>query len=367
MTDRKHGMKSAGLGLRILAAPTLLVTVWFGAATSVTAQGESGQYGGMVIGAITCDAPNSCWSESGAAFTVTTEDGQWIGGCTVTGSPSDTSHVAACAVDFPFRPTGTVVVTEDVDTITPGYAPEENPIFKDTAQIGMASHDVIFRNVPVARNVIIGQPSDGTIVASGPTGEVDIALITRDPETGDLLTGTCYVLVDYSNEGCDENGDGQVTFAAIPFGTYTVQQTQTPAGYPTIDDYDIDVLPTGYMEGPPFGVPLGFVVKQAPAQNAPDTRNVSVILIDMHTREKVVAEVCVELIGASNVGCDDDLPDGQVDFLDVPAGGPYELRFTNLPAGYEVATVGGPLAVRIDAEPGAPANQMIFVLLVGPR
>jgi hypothetical protein len=161
--------------------------------------------------------------------------------------------------------------------------------------------------------------------APSPSGAVDIALITRNPNDGHLLTGTCYLLVDYSNEGCDENGDGQVTFAAIPFGTYLVRQTQTPAGYPTIADYEIDVQPTGYMEGFSFGVPLGFVVKQAPDQNAPHTRNVSVVLIDMKTHEKVLAGVCVELVGASNVGCDEDLVDGQIDFLDTRSG-PSEGR-----------------------------------------
>ena len=203
---------------------------------------------------------------------------------------------------------------------------------------------------------------------SSPSGSVDIALITRDPQDGYLLTDACYVLVDYSNEGCDEKGDGQVTFASIPYGVYTVHQTETPAGYPTINDYAITVEPVEGMPGAgPFDVPLGFIVKQAPNQNAPDTRNVSVVLIDMTTHEKIVADVCVELIGASNVGCDDDVPDGQVDFLDVAAGRPYELRFTDLPAGYEVGTVGGPLSVRIDAEPGAPANQMVFVLLSKPN
>lgn len=219
-----------------------------------------------------------------------------------------------------------------------------------------------------AATIVNSSGSSSDSGSSGQSGAVDIALITRDPDTGDLLTGTCYVLVDYSNEGCDENGDGQVTFAAIPYGTYTVHQTRTPAGYPTINDYAITVEPVrGMPGGEPFGVPLGFIVKQAPDQNAHDTRNVSVILLDMRTHEKVVADVCVEMVGASNVGCDDDVPDGQIDFLDVPAGGPYELRFTNLPAGYEVGTVGGPLGVTIDAEPGAPSNQMIFVLLAVPH
>src|SRR6478735_8106669 len=74
----------------------------------------------------------------------------------------------------------------------------------------------------------------------------------------------------------DENGDGQVTFAAVPPGAYTVQQTRTPSGYPTINDYDIVVQNR-------FGVPLGFIVKQATAQNSPNTRNVSVAFVDSRT------------------------------------------------------------------------------------
>lgn len=202
--------------------------------------------------------------------------------------------------------------------------------------------------------------------ASTDAESVDISLITRDPDDGHLLMDSCYELVDYSNEGCDENSDGQVTFADIPFGTYTVHQTQAPDGYPTINDYEIEVQPSAYFEGPPVAVPVGFIVKQAPEQNAPDTRNVSVITVDMNTHEKIVTDVCVELVGASNMGCDEDLRDGQIDFLDVPAGGPYELSF-DLPDGYQVATVGGPLAVEIDASPESPANTIIFAMLFTPE
>ena len=202
---------------------------------------------------------------------------------------------------------------------------------------------------------------------STPGELIDIALITRDPDTGDLLTGTCYVLVDYSNEGCDENGDGQVTFDDVPAGTYTVHQTQAPAGYPAINDYDINVWPLGDLpDGRVLSLPLGFVVRQAPEQNAPGTLNVSVILIDYATGEKLSAGVCVELVGGSEVGCDDDLPDGQIDFLDVPPGGPYELRFSNLPAGWQVGTDGQPYSVSVNPQPGTPSNLFAFVLLVRP-
>jgi len=203
-------------------------------------------------------------------------------------------------------------------------------------------------------------PAFVTTTSGAPGGAIDIALITRDPEDGHLLTGTCYVLVGYSNEGCDETGDGQVTFAEIPYGTYTVTQTRTPKGYPAINDYEIDVQPLGYWDGPEYNVPLGFIVKQARQQNAPDTRNVSVVFVDMYTHEKIDTGICVELVGASNVGCDEGLVDGQVDFLDVVAGGPYELRFSNLPSG---AINGGPLTVTIEAERGDPANRFVLVPL----
>lgn len=190
---------------------------------------------------------------------------------------------------------------------------------------------------------------------------IDIALITRDIDDGHLLAGACYVLVDFSNEGCDENNDGQVTFAQIPPGTYTVRQTTTPAGYPTIKDYEIEVSPLGRLpNGEAMQIPLGFVVKQAPEQNAEDTRNVSLVLIDSRTNERLVSGICVQFVDASNVACDEDLRDGQIDFLDVPAG-TWQIKFSNLPAGWviqEPNSRDGSFAT-IDASPEAPTQTMI--------
>jgi hypothetical protein len=45
------------------------------------------------------------------------------------------------------------------------------------------------------------------------------------------LPGACYIISPYSNEGCDENGDGQVTFQDIPHGRYVLVETQAPDGY----------------------------------------------------------------------------------------------------------------------------------------
>ena len=248
-------------------------------------------------------------------------------------------------------------------------------ILRQTRDLGPGRH-VTDSTISVTGNVA----SDGwerfnaLVVATGTSGvengsgAVDIALITRDPQDGRLLTSTCYVLLDFSNEGCDENGDGQVTFAAIPYGDYTVRQTLTPSGYPTINDFTITVQP---VRGPPgesaVDVPLGFVVKQASDQNTPGTRNVSVVLIDATTHDKVVAGACVELVGVSLIGCDEDLLDGQIDFLDVREGGPYELRFSNLLPGTNARTIDGAVAVTIDAGPDAPSSQMIFILLDDQR
>jgi hypothetical protein len=76
--------------------------------------------------------------EIGARFTVTHEDGEYIGECTLEGN-GDEPYPISCRVDVP-RGT-TVVVTLDVTTITPGYVPVENPISFDTSSDpGAASH-----------------------------------------------------------------------------------------------------------------------------------------------------------------------------------------------------------------------------------
>lgn len=61
-------------------------------------------------------------------------------------------------------------------------------------------------------------------------GRVDVSIQAIDYETGELLPGVCLSLRGYSNVGCDENGDGQVDFADIPYGTYIVDVERYPAG-----------------------------------------------------------------------------------------------------------------------------------------
>ncbi len=169
----------------------------------------------------------------------------------------------------------------------------------------------------------------------------DVYLLTRDPETGEALTDVCYELVGYSNIGCDENGDGRVLFEDIPYGQYTIHQTTTPEGYPAMDDLTVSVLRGNENQ------PLSILLSQSKEQAPEGTMNVSVVFYDITTNKLVAnAENCAQLRkgneAASNIGCDDTVVDGQVDFFhaDWTAGDTdYSLRATPV-CGYMIVQEG---------------------------
>ncbi|MGC4105863.1 MAG: hypothetical protein QM753_05815 [Thermomicrobiales bacterium] len=83
----------------------------------------------LTIRATSCDnAQDGCWDEVGARFKVKTEDGAPVGECTLEAEPG--KNAASCSVAVPADTI--VIVTEDVTTITPGFAPRSNPIRFDT-------------------------------------------------------------------------------------------------------------------------------------------------------------------------------------------------------------------------------------------
>jgi uncharacterized surface anchored protein len=196
----------------------------------------------------------------------------------------------------------------------------------------------------------IGVNSDKTFtieLAAASAGEdpaiPDIALITREPENGELLPGSCYILVGFSNEGCDEDGDGRVTFEDVPAGTYEVEQTAAPADETRIDKFMIEVMGEADEQG--------IVVKQAKTQTDEGHRHVSVLYQDPYTGDLVRnRDTCVRLTNAgyeSAEACDENM-DGQVDFLDVPLGTyDVELEVANRPAGSDL--VYGPMTIEVTA------------------
>lgn len=185
-----------------------------------------------------------------------------------------------------------------------------------------------------------------------PSANVNVALVTRDPDTGDLLTGACYIILDASIEGCDENSDGQVDYEGVRPGTYTLTQTVAPDGYDRINDFEIQISE--------FDPQQSILVIQADEQYEPGFRNVSVALYDFNTGQRVTGpDFCVVLVDFSNEGCDLN-SDGQIDFQVVPVG-QYVIEATSLPAGYRVYFEDN-LVIVEDSNPLSIANALLVVI-----
>lgn len=185
-----------------------------------------------------------------------------------------------------------------------------------------------------------------------PAEQVDVALVTRDPETGDLLTGACYIILDASLEGCDENGDGQVDYEGVVPGTYTIHQTSAPDGFDLIDDFEAQISE--------FDPEQSILIKQSEEQYEPGFRNVSVAIFDVDSGQRVKGpDTCVVLVDFSNEGCDEN-SDGQIDFQDVPIG-EYEIEATSLPSGYNVYFRDNSVIVE-ETNPLSIANALLVIV-----
>src|SRR3954454_19436154 len=122
---------------------------------------------------------------------------------------------------------------------------------------------------------------------------VDVYLRPVDANTGDSITDACFVLQNFSNEGCDENGDGVIKFADVPPGTYTVMQTQSAGGYTDTDPVSITVA-----DG---ASPQQFVIDLTATESGGAVGTVTVFLkpVDITTGESVTSS-CFVLKNFSN-------------------------------------------------------------------
>jgi len=133
----------AGYAIAAMRELTDTDTFTFTISQSTTAQ-EDGELYALHIRADNTDTGETTF---GAQFTVTTEDGAYLGTCTLEGDENSPPW-QYCAVDVP---KGIVVsVWEDPETLPDGYAPEENPLTFDTTFPTTTPHkiDVSFDNVP---------------------------------------------------------------------------------------------------------------------------------------------------------------------------------------------------------------------------
>jgi uncharacterized surface anchored protein len=151
---------------------------------------------------------------------------------------------------------------------------------------------------------------------------VDLSISTADVRSGERLTGACYVIVDWSEEGCDENGDGRVEFKDVAVGLYTVTMTRVPAGYLRAGDFPIAVQEG---DGQVFGT---FLIAKSQGDGRFD---VALRALDEFSND-VLTGACFLLYGGSIEGCDEN-DDGQVDFKGIPHGR-YALIETRTPPGY---------------------------------
>jgi uncharacterized surface anchored protein len=154
-------------------------------------------------------------------------------------------------------------------------------------------------------------------------GTTDISIHSADIRTGQLLVGACYVLVDFSNEGCDENGDGQVDFADVPIGTYTVTQTRGPAGYMAPGNFPIVV------EDTQSAVFAAFLIPEAHGAGVFD---IAITPLVPFSLDEELPGACFLLYGGSEEGCDEN-NDNRVTFEDVRSG-TYLVTETRAPDGY---------------------------------
>jgi uncharacterized surface anchored protein len=150
----------------------------------------------------------------------------------------------------------------------------------------------------------------------------DLSISSADVRTGELLAGACYVIVDWSEEGCDENGDGDVTFQDVAVGLYTVAMTRVPVGYLSVGDFPIAVQEG---DGQVFGA---FLISRSQGNGRFD---IALRALDEFSND-VLTGACFLLYGGSIEGCDEN-NDGRVEFADVRAG-TYLTVMTRAPAGY---------------------------------
>src|SRR5262245_45763083 len=151
---------------------------------------------------------------------------------------------------------------------------------------------------------------------------VDLSIQSADIRTGEPLAGACYVIVDWSEEGCDENGDARVDFQDVAVGEYDVTLTRTPSGYLRVGDFPIAVQEG---DGQVFGA--FFLAKSA----GDGSFDIALRAFDEFSTDVLVG-ACFLIHGGSIEGCDEN-NDGRVEFQDVRAG-TYLTTMTHAPSGH---------------------------------
>jgi hypothetical protein len=106
--------------------------------------------------------------------------------------------------------------------------------------------------------------------------QVTLYIRTIDASNQFALTQVCYQLQDFSNAGCDDNGDGRVAFEGLKDGQeFTVVQTSRPDGYLPVGAFPVTVVNDGGQQT------VDVVMSQD--RSTTDTVDVSVVPYDAAT------------------------------------------------------------------------------------
>ena len=201
-----------------------------------------------------------------------------------------------------------------------GVAPGTYTVTETRAPTGYQRNPDFAIGIPPGRSstfAIVHQPA-----GAGNEGAL-VAIASLDATTQARLAGACYIINGGSIEGCDENGDGQVDFRGVAPGTYTVTETQAPAGYRRRTDFAIAV---------PAGGAIEVRVAHEPVDAGGQGAFVAIVSLDAFSQQRLTG-ACYIINGGSIEGCDEN-GDGQVDFRGVPPG-IYAVTQTRTPAGYQ--------------------------------
>ena len=162
----------------------------------------------------------------------------------------------------------------------------------------------------------------------------NVMLKKIDNSTGEALknvqftiTGTSTVLGEFSQVKTTD-ASGIITFTNIPHGSYTLEETEVPAGYVKCENITFDVRTSTTID-------LGTI------RNTPIIGTVEINKIDSSDHNKKLKDAEFTLTGTSTIGEDISLTgttndNGEIKWDNVPHG-TYTVKEIAAPTGYDVA------------------------------
>lgn len=267
--------------------------------------------------------------QPGACFAVETTGGEFVG------QACDADDGAADGVtEIRFAnglPQGQYVVTEVTENV-----PE--PAADQPVELGPGETAV---TVTAGGAAEPGQPEPTVAPTEDPAsiqpgGDAGQLSLRSTDEQGNPLPGACFAVVELNLEECDDDGDGDTIFDDLAPGAYTVSERVAPVGFAANPDFQLTVEP-----GPQrFRVPHQADPAAAqPTEPVAPAAGVSSLALSVRDQDEApVAGACFALTNRESnqsieqCDADDGADDGELVFVDVPAG-PYRLTQVSGPDG----------------------------------